>query len=73
MVGFFGAVTRLVDPGALRKAVEDSVPPASRDLFTFHWDKRPIGQRMARLYAKDAVYPAEGFRRVKDVDLEKVK
>ena len=28
MVGFFGAVTNLLDPDSLRKAVEDSVPPA---------------------------------------------
>ncbi len=39
MVGFFGAVTRLVDPDALRKAVEDSVPPASRDLNLRAFDK----------------------------------
>ena len=32
MVGFFGAVTRLVDRDALRKAVADSVPPALRKL-----------------------------------------
>ncbi len=32
MVGFFGAVTKLLDPEALRNAVADSVPPASRDL-----------------------------------------
>jgi len=32
MVGFFGAVTRLVDPEALRKAVADSVPAAMQQL-----------------------------------------
>lgn len=32
MVGFFGAVTRLLDPDALRKAVADSVPPALQKL-----------------------------------------
>ena len=32
MVGFFGAVTGLVDPQALRRAVETSVPAAFRDL-----------------------------------------
>jgi 2-oxoglutarate ferredoxin oxidoreductase subunit gamma len=32
MVGFFGAVTGLLDPEALRKAVADSVPPAMRKL-----------------------------------------
>ena len=29
MVGFFGAVTNLLEPDALRKAVADSVPPAA--------------------------------------------
>ncbi|MGE5570553.1 MAG: 2-oxoacid:acceptor oxidoreductase family protein [Rhodospirillales bacterium] len=32
MVGFFAAVTGLVSPDALRRAVADSVPPATRDL-----------------------------------------
>jgi 2-oxoglutarate ferredoxin oxidoreductase subunit gamma len=32
MVGFFGAVTKLLDPEALRKAVADSVPPALQKL-----------------------------------------
>lgn len=32
MVGFFTAVTKLLDPDAVRKAVSDSVPPASREL-----------------------------------------
>jgi 2-oxoglutarate ferredoxin oxidoreductase subunit gamma len=32
MVGFFGAVTNLLDPAALRKAVADSVPPALEKL-----------------------------------------
>jgi len=32
MVGFFTAVTQLLDPDAVRKAVADSVPPASREL-----------------------------------------
>jgi 2-oxoglutarate ferredoxin oxidoreductase subunit gamma len=32
MVGFFGAVTNLLEPAALRKAVEDSVPPAMAKL-----------------------------------------
>jgi 2-oxoglutarate ferredoxin oxidoreductase subunit gamma len=32
MVGFFGAVTNLVDRSALRQAVEDSVPPAMAKL-----------------------------------------
>jgi len=32
MVGFFAAVTQLLDPDAIRHAVEDSVPPATREL-----------------------------------------
>jgi len=32
MVGFFAAVTRLLDPDAVRKAVADSVPVSFRDL-----------------------------------------
>ena len=32
MVGFFGAITRLLDVDALRKAVADSVPPALQKL-----------------------------------------
>ncbi len=32
MVGFFTAITHLLEPDAVRKAVADSVPPASREL-----------------------------------------
>ena len=39
MVGFFGAVTHLLDPGALRKAVADSVPPALEKLNLQAFDK----------------------------------
>ena len=39
MVGFFGAVTNLLDPEALRKAAEDSVPPALRKLNLAAFDK----------------------------------
>ena len=39
MVGFFGAVTNLVDPEALRKAVADSVPPAMQKLNLEAFDK----------------------------------
>jgi 2-oxoglutarate ferredoxin oxidoreductase subunit gamma len=39
MVGFFGAVTNLLDPDALRQAVEDSVPPATRKLNLQAYDK----------------------------------
>lgn len=39
MVGFFGAVTNLLDRESLRKAVGDSVPPAFRDLNLRAFDK----------------------------------
>jgi 2-oxoglutarate ferredoxin oxidoreductase subunit gamma len=39
MVGFFGAVTNLLDPDSLRKAVEDSVPPAMAKLNLQAFDK----------------------------------
>jgi 2-oxoglutarate ferredoxin oxidoreductase subunit gamma len=39
MVGFFGAVTNLLDPDALRQAVGDSVPPAMRKLNLQAYDK----------------------------------
>jgi 2-oxoglutarate ferredoxin oxidoreductase subunit gamma len=39
MVGFFGAVTNLLDPDALRKAVADSVPPAFEELNLKAFDK----------------------------------
>jgi 2-oxoglutarate ferredoxin oxidoreductase subunit gamma len=39
MVGFFGAVTKLLDPEALRKAVADSVPPALQKLNLQAFDK----------------------------------
>ena len=39
IVGFFGAVTNLCDPGALRKAVAASVPPAMETLNLQAFDK----------------------------------
>lgn len=39
MVGFFGAITALLEPDALRKAVVDSVPPATRDLNVRAFEK----------------------------------
>jgi 2-oxoglutarate ferredoxin oxidoreductase subunit gamma len=39
MVGFFGAVTGLLDPANLRKAVADSVPPAFQELNLKAFDK----------------------------------
>jgi 2-oxoglutarate ferredoxin oxidoreductase subunit gamma len=39
MVGFFGAVTNVLNPDALRKAVADSVPEAFRELNLRAFDK----------------------------------
>jgi 2-oxoglutarate ferredoxin oxidoreductase subunit gamma len=39
MVGFFAAVTNLLDPESVRKAVEDSVPPAMAKLNLQAFDK----------------------------------
>ena len=39
MVGFFGAVTSLPSPDALRQAIADSVPPAFRELNLKAFDK----------------------------------
>lgn len=39
MVGFFGAITALLEPDALRKAVIDSVPPATCDLNVRAFEK----------------------------------
>lgn len=39
MVGFFGAMTGMLDPGSLRKAVADSVPPAMQSLNLQAFDK----------------------------------
>ena len=39
MVGFFGAVTKLIEAEALRKAVADSVPPALQKLNLQAFDK----------------------------------
>jgi len=39
MVGFFGAVTNLLTPDALRKAIADSVPEAFRELNVKAFDK----------------------------------
>jgi 2-oxoglutarate ferredoxin oxidoreductase subunit gamma len=39
MVGFFAAVTHLLEPEAVRKAVADSVPPSFRDLNMQAFDK----------------------------------
>jgi len=64
MVGFFGAVTNLCDPGALRKAVSVSVPPAMEKLNLHAFDRgfaygaqvaaEPAEQGDAKEYRKHA-------------------
>jgi 2-oxoglutarate ferredoxin oxidoreductase subunit gamma len=39
MTGFFGAITGLVTPDALRRAIADSVPPATKELNLRAFDK----------------------------------
>ena len=39
MVGFFGAVARLLDPESLRKAIADSVPAGFRELNLRAFDR----------------------------------
>jgi 2-oxoglutarate ferredoxin oxidoreductase subunit gamma len=54
MVGFFGAVTGLVDARALRQAVADSVPPAMQALNLQAFDKGfEYGSRLMRKLAED--------------------
>jgi len=54
MVGFFGAVTHLLDPEALRKAVADSVPPHFEQLNLKAFDKGfEYGAVLVRQMAKN--------------------
>jgi 2-oxoglutarate ferredoxin oxidoreductase subunit gamma len=50
MVGFFAAVTALLDPEALRQAVLDSVPPDTRELNLRAFDKG-FDYGLAKLHA----------------------
>ena len=55
MVGFFAAVTKLLDPGALRKAVADSVPAALQKLNLEAFDKGySYGIQLVDRLAEDA-------------------
>jgi 2-oxoglutarate ferredoxin oxidoreductase subunit gamma len=54
MVGFFGAVTNLLDPDSLRQAVADSVPPAMQKLNLQAFDKGfAYGAEMIQRLAED--------------------
>ena len=58
MVGFFAAVTKLLKPEALRRAVSDSVPPAFKELNEKAFDKG---------YAYGLAHPSgEQFEAVED-------
>lgn len=67
MVGFFAAVTRLLDPSAVRKAVADSVPSHFRDLNIQAFDKgyeygmnaRPMPSQPSEIEQSQVVYSAE--------------
>jgi 2-oxoglutarate ferredoxin oxidoreductase subunit gamma len=61
MVGFFGAVTNLLDPEALRQAVADSVPPAMQKLNLQAFDKGfEYGSQLIEKLAENGVYQEEG-------------
>jgi 2-oxoglutarate ferredoxin oxidoreductase subunit gamma len=54
MVGFFGAVTNMLDPDSLLKAVADSVPPAMQKLNLQAFDKGfAYGAEMIHRLAED--------------------
>ena len=54
MVGFFGAVTNMLDPDSLRQAVADSVPPAMQKLNLQAFDKGfAYGAEMIQRLAED--------------------
>ena len=61
MVGFFGAVTNLLEPEALRKAVADSVPPAMQKLNLQAFDKGfEYGSELMEKLAEDSGYVEDG-------------
>ena len=64
MVGFFAAVTGLLDPDALRKAVADSVPPGFTDLNLKAFDK---GFEYGLTQARPDWEPSDGEQFVKEI------
>lgn len=55
MVGFFGAVTKLISAEALRKAVADSVPPGTEDMNLRAFDRGfEYGLRQLRTESPEA-------------------
>ena len=67
MVGFFAAVTNLLDPDAVRKAVADSVPPHFRELNLKAFDKgyeygknaKPTTSQNSEIEQEQVVYSQE--------------
>jgi len=65
MVGFFTAVTSLLEPDAVRKAVADSVPASFRDLNLkafekgFEYGKTAVASMPARPDVEEVVYSQE--------------
>jgi len=65
MVGFFTAVTALLEPDAVRKAVADSVPASFRDLNLkafekgFEYGKSAVASMPARPDVEEVVYSQE--------------
>lgn len=49
------------------------VPPADPIKSRFHWDKRPVGERLAGVFRREQVYPEYGYVRNEDFDLETVR
>jgi 2-oxoglutarate ferredoxin oxidoreductase subunit gamma len=63
MVGFFGAVTGLVSPEALRQAVADSVPPASVELNLKAFERGlEYGQRQPEAEPEDGTHVLEAIK-----------
>ncbi len=50
-----------------------TVPPADPEKSRFHWDKRPVGERLREPFRREQVYPEGGYRRNEDFDLETVR
>ena len=67
MVGFFTAVTKMLEPDAVRKAIADSVPAHFRELNIKAFDKgfeygttaRPTTSQQAEIEQNEVVYSSE--------------
>jgi hypothetical protein len=50
-----------------------AVPPGDPMKARFHWDRRPVGERLAEAFRRDKVYPDDGYQRDEAFDLELVR